>query len=140
MPPARWYTKTNVLSSPPGRLSSSTATLVDSALAGRVSAALSVVTELNFPLSATMNTASITHTPITNHGTHRPANRPAGASPDGAALTAITSLLHTSYIAHLMPDFLPSEPETTVNTALRPVGRTRCPAHAPAWWRRGPAR
>jgi hypothetical protein len=89
MPPARWYTKTNVLSSPPGRLSSSTATFVDSALAGRVSAALSVVTELNFPLSGTMTTASATHKPITNHGTHRPANRPDGAFPDGAALTAI---------------------------------------------------
>jgi hypothetical protein len=48
-----------------------------------------VVTELNFPLSGTMTTASITHKPITNHGTHRPANRPAGVSPDGAALTAI---------------------------------------------------
>src|SRR3954466_7042886 len=103
MPPARWYTKTNVLSSPPGRLSSSTATLVDSALAGRVSAALSVVTELNFPLSGTMTAASATHRPITNHGTHRPANRPAGASPGGAALTAITSLLHTGHIAYLMP-------------------------------------
>src|SRR3954462_12373823 len=99
MPPARWYTKTNVLSSPLGRLSSSTATLVDSALAGRVSAALSVVTELNFPLTGTMNTASATHKPITNHGTHRPANRPAGASPGGAALTAITSLLQTRWIA-----------------------------------------
>lgn len=73
---ARWYTKTNVCSSPPGRLSSSTATLVDSALAGRVSAALSVVTELNFPLSGTMNAASTIQKPITNHGTHRPANRP----------------------------------------------------------------
>jgi hypothetical protein len=60
-----------------------------------VSAALSVVTELNFPLSGTMTTASNTHKPITNHGTHRLANRPAGASPDGAALTAITCLLHT---------------------------------------------
>ena len=93
MPPARWYTKTNVLSSPPGRLSSSTATLVDSAPAGRVSTALSVVTELNFPLNGTMTAASATHRPITNHGTHRPANRPAGAPPGGAALTAITSLL-----------------------------------------------
>src|SRR3954447_13245333 len=102
MPPARWYTKTNVLSSPAGRLSSSTATLVDSALAGRVSGALSVVTELNFPLSGTMNAASTNHMPITSHGTHRPANRPAGASPDGAALTAITGLLHTGYIAYLM--------------------------------------
>ncbi|GLH96437.1 hypothetical protein Pa4123_17110 [Phytohabitans aurantiacus] len=68
---------------------------MDSALAGRVSAALSVVTELNFPLSGTMTAARATHNPITNHGTHRPANQPAGASPDGAALTAITSLLHT---------------------------------------------
>src|SRR4051794_11312320 len=140
MPPARWYTKTNVLLSPPGRLSSSTATLVDSALAGRVSTALSVVTELNFPLSGTMPAASTSHKPITNQGTHRPANRPAGASPDGAALTAITSLLHTGCIAYLDDCFLPSEPETTVNTVLRPVGRTMCPAHAPAWWRRGPAR
>src|SRR3954447_17172771 len=103
MPPARWYTKTNVLLSPPGRLSSSTATLVDSALAGRVSTALSVVTELNFPLSGTMAAASTSQKPITNHGTHRPANRPAGTFPDGAALTAITSLLHTGYIADLMP-------------------------------------
>jgi hypothetical protein len=103
MPSARWYTKTNVLSSPPGRLSSSAATLVDSALAGRVSTALSVVTELNFPLSGTMPAASTSHKPITNHGTHRPANRPAGASPDGAALTAITGLLHTGCIACLTP-------------------------------------
>jgi hypothetical protein len=36
-----------------------------------------------------MTAASATHNPITNHGTHRPANRPGGASPDGAALTAI---------------------------------------------------
>ncbi|GAA2457731.1 hypothetical protein GCM10010191_91860 [Actinomadura vinacea] len=113
---------------------------MDSALAGRVSTALSVVTELNFPLSGTMPAASTSHKPITNHGTHRPANRPAGASPDGAALTAITSLLHTGYIAYLDAYFIPSEPETTVNTVLRPVGRTMCPAHAPAWWRRGPAR
>jgi hypothetical protein len=63
--------------------------LVDPALAGRVSATLSVVTELNIPLSGTMTTASATHHPITNHGTHWPANRPAGASLDGAALTAI---------------------------------------------------
>src|SRR3954470_8301047 len=103
MPPARRYTKTNVLSSPPGRLSSSAATLVDSAPAGRVSTALSVVTEFNFPLSGTMPAASTSHKPITNQGTHRPANRPAGASPDGAALTAITSLLHAGYIAYLMP-------------------------------------
>ncbi len=114
MPWARWYTKTNVLSSPSGRLSSSTATLVDSAVAGRVSTALSVVTELSFPLSGTMPTASTSHKPITNHGTHRPANRPAGTSPDGAALTAITSLLHTGYIACRMAYFLMSEPETTV--------------------------
>ncbi|SEG96256.1 hypothetical protein SAMN05444920_109325 [Nonomuraea solani] len=72
MPPARWYTKTNVLSSPPGRLSSSTATLVDSAPAGRVSAAPSVVTELDIPLGGTMTTASTTYKPITNHGSHRP--------------------------------------------------------------------
>ncbi|GAB3980832.1 hypothetical protein GCM10027615_60180 [Plantactinospora veratri] len=76
---------------------------MDSALAGSVSTALSVVTELNLPLSGTMTAASATHNPITNHGTHRPANRPADASPDGAALTATTSLLHTSYIAYLMP-------------------------------------
>jgi hypothetical protein len=65
-----------------------------------VSATLSVVTELNFPLSGTMNTASATHKPITSHGTHRPANRPGGVSPDGAVLTAINSLLHTGYIAY----------------------------------------
>src|SRR3954470_23008908 len=132
MPPARWYTKTNVLLSPPGRLSSSTATLVDSALAGRVSAALSVVTELNFPLSGTMSTASATHRPITNHGTHRPANRPAGASSGGATLTAIR--LPPTYGLHRLPDadFVPSESETTVNAVLRPVGRTRCRAHAPS--------
>ncbi|GGO14184.1 hypothetical protein GCM10011576_24950 [Micromonospora parathelypteridis] len=59
---------------------------MDSALAGRVSTALSVVTELNFPLNGTMTAASATHNPITNHGTHRPAKRPGGA-----ALTAITS-------------------------------------------------
>ncbi|GAB3528240.1 hypothetical protein GCM10027575_67160 [Phytohabitans suffuscus] len=76
---------------------------MDSALAGRVSTALSVVTELNFPLSGTITVASATHNPITNHGTHRPANRPAGAFPDGAALTAINSLLHTGYIAYLVP-------------------------------------
>src|SRR3954453_19527710 len=140
MPPARWYTKTNVLLSPLGRLSSSTATLVDSALAGRVSTALSVVTELNFPLSGTMTAASATHKPIPNHGTHRPANRPAGASPDGAASTAITSLLHTGCIACLDAYFVPREPWTTVKAVLRPVGRTMCPAHAPVWWRRGPAR
>jgi hypothetical protein len=59
-----------------GRLSSSTATLVDSALAGRVSAALSVVTELNFPLSGTMNTASTTHKPSpTTAPTDRPTDR-----------------------------------------------------------------
>ncbi|MCP9980182.1 hypothetical protein [Actinomadura madurae] len=57
------------------------------------------MTELNFPLSGTMNAASTIQKPITNHGTHRPANRPAGASPDGAALTAITGLLHADYIA-----------------------------------------
>ncbi|GHB89359.1 hypothetical protein GCM10010306_100540 [Streptomyces umbrinus] len=61
-----------------------------------------MVTELNFPLSGTMNTASANHKPITNQGTHRPANRPAGASPDGAELTAINSLLHTGCIACLM--------------------------------------
>src|SRR3954465_12736755 len=135
MPPARWYTKTNSLSSPPGRLSSSTATLVDSALAGRVSAALSVVTELNFPLSGTKSTASATHRPITNHGTHRPANRPAGASSGGATLTAIH--LPPTYGLHRLPDadFVPSESETTVNAVLRPVGRIRCRAHAAAWWR-----
>src|SRR6187402_3752289 len=99
MPPARLYTKTNVLSSPPGRLSSSTATLVDSALAGRVSTALSVVTELNFPLNGTMTAASATHKPITNHGTHRPANRPAGT-----AFLAINSLLDTGYIPCQMPN------------------------------------
>jgi hypothetical protein len=60
-----------------------------------VSAALSVVTELSFPLSGTMTAASATHNPITNHGTHRPANRPGGASPGGAAFAAITSLLPT---------------------------------------------
>ncbi|GAA3194757.1 hypothetical protein GCM10010468_04650 [Actinocorallia longicatena] len=49
-----------------------------------------MVTELSFPLSGTMNAASTTHMPITNHGTHRPVNRPADA-----ALTAITSLLPT---------------------------------------------
>ncbi|GAA2384236.1 hypothetical protein GCM10010378_26220 [Streptomyces viridochromogenes] len=76
---------------------------MDSAPAGRVSAALSVVTELNFPLSGTMPTASTSHRPITNHGTHRPANRPAGTSPDGAASTAISGLLHRGYIAHLTP-------------------------------------
>ena len=45
------------------------ATLVDSALAGRASTALSLVTELNFPLKGTMTAASTTHKPITNHGT-----------------------------------------------------------------------
>ncbi|GGV66989.1 hypothetical protein GCM10010261_59420 [Streptomyces pilosus] len=76
---------------------------MDSAPAGRVSAALSVVTELNLPLSGTANAASTSHKPITNHGTHRPANRPAGVPPDGPALTAITSLLHTGYIGYLPP-------------------------------------
>src|SRR5688572_6959017 len=104
MPPERWYTKTNVLFSPPGRLSSSTATLVDSALAGRVSTALSVVTELNFPLNGTMTAASASHKPITSHGAHRPASRPGGASLGGAALTAINSLLHTRYIACPRPN------------------------------------
>ncbi len=50
-----------------------------------------------------MTTASTTHKPITDHGIQRPANRPAGAFPDGAALTAITGLLHTGYIACLTP-------------------------------------
>ncbi|GGX27954.1 hypothetical protein GCM10010297_56670 [Streptomyces malachitofuscus] len=103
---------------------------MDSAPAGRVSTALSVVTELSFPLSGTMPAASTSHRPITNHGTHRPANRPAGAPPDGAASTAITGLLHTSCIAHLDACFLTSEPEATVNALLRPVGRPMCPARA----------
>src|SRR3954469_11011344 len=133
MPPARWYTKTNVLSSPPGRLSSSTATLVDSALAGRVSAALSVVTELNFPLSGTMTAANATHRPITSHGTHRPANRPAGASPDRAAVPAITCLLHARCIAYLTPTSYRANLRRPLKPALRPVGRARRPAPAPAW-------
>ncbi len=66
-----------------------------------------VVTQL--PLSGTMTTASTTHKPITNHGTHWP----------------------PTYVLHRLSDayFVPSESETMVNTALRPVGRTRCPAH-----------
>ncbi|GAB7037706.1 MULTISPECIES: hypothetical protein [Catenuloplanes] len=35
-----------------------------------------MVTELNLPLNGTM-TADSTHNPITDQGTHRPANRPA---------------------------------------------------------------
>jgi hypothetical protein len=91
-----------VLSSPPVRRSSSIATLVDSALAGSMSTALSVVTELSFPLSGTMTTASTSHKPITSHGTHRPANRPGGASLGCAALTDIKSLL-TGCITCLRP-------------------------------------
>ncbi|GIJ71637.1 hypothetical protein Voc01_065540 [Virgisporangium ochraceum] len=52
-----------------------------------------MVTELNFALSGIMSADSATHKPITNHGTHRPAKRPGGVSPVGAALTSITSLL-----------------------------------------------
>ncbi|WP_285691971.1 hypothetical protein, partial [Actinoplanes sp. NBRC 103695] len=78
-----------------------------------------MVTELNFPLNGTITAASTTHKPITSHGTHRPANRPGGTSPDDTASTAINSLLHP------LPrspdaDFLPSEPETSVNTAAQP--------------------
>nr|WP_308129366.1 hypothetical protein [Actinoplanes polyasparticus] len=53
------------------------------------------MTEPNFPLNGTITTAKATHKPITNHGTHRPANRPVGASPGGAALSAISNLLHS---------------------------------------------
>jgi hypothetical protein len=45
-------------------------------------------------------------------------NRPGGAFPDGAASTAITSLLHTGCIAYLDAYFLPSEPETNVSLTL----------------------
>jgi hypothetical protein len=76
--------------------------LRNEALAGRVSTALSVVTELNFPLNGTMTAASACHKPITSHGTHRPANRPGGAFLGGAALTDINSLL-TGCIACLRP-------------------------------------
>nr|BFE72120.1 hypothetical protein GCM10020092_054210 [Actinoplanes digitatis] len=69
-----------------------------------MSTALSVVTELNFPLNGTMTAASATHKPITSHGTHRPASRPGGASLDGTALTAINSLLRSRYVAHLRPN------------------------------------
>jgi hypothetical protein len=44
-------------------------------------------------------------------------NRPGGAFPDGAALTAITSLLHTGYLAYLDAYLIPSEPETTVKSS-----------------------
>ncbi|BCB84551.1 hypothetical protein Psuf_018640 [Phytohabitans suffuscus] len=107
---------------------------MDSALAGRVSTALSVVTELNFPLSGTITVASATHNPITNHGTHRPANRPAGAFPDGAALTAINSLLHTGYIAYLVPASYRANLRRLLNGA-QAGWPTQGPAHAPARWR-----
>ncbi len=40
------------------------------------------------------------------------------AFPDGAASTAITSLLHTGCIAYPHAYFLPSEPETNVKERL----------------------
>ncbi|GHB89038.1 hypothetical protein GCM10010306_100170 [Streptomyces umbrinus] len=45
-------------------------------------------------------------------------NRPGCAFPDGAASTAITSLLHTGCIAFPHAYFLPSEPETNVKELL----------------------
>ncbi|GAB3854868.1 hypothetical protein GCM10029963_48580 [Micromonospora andamanensis] len=45
--------------------------------------------------------SSVVGNPITDQGTHRPANRPAGACPGGAALTVITSPLGTGYVACL---------------------------------------
>ncbi len=54
-----------------------------------------------------------------------------GASPDGAALTAITSLLHAGYLAYLTPTSgYRANLRRTLILPLRPVGRTRCPAHA----------
>jgi hypothetical protein len=48
-------------------------------------------------------------------------NRPGGAFPDGAALTAITSLLRTDYLAYLTPTFIPSESETTLKKATNTI-------------------
>ncbi|GAB3854884.1 hypothetical protein GCM10029963_48620 [Micromonospora andamanensis] len=63
--------------------------------------------------------------------------RRAGRRP---AFTDINAwLLRTDYIAYLTPTFLPSEPETTVKTTLRPVGRTRCQPRHQRESRRGPA-
>jgi hypothetical protein len=83
-----------------------------------------LVTELNFPLKGTMTAASTTHKPITNHGTHRPAKRLRGASTDGAVLTAIP--LPPTHGSHRSSDaeFVPSEPETIINAALRPIDRS----------------
>jgi hypothetical protein len=65
-----------------------------------------------------MITASVTHKPITTHGTHRPANRLGGASPDCAALTAIH--WPPTYVLHRLPDayFVPSESEKTVKMGV----------------------
>ncbi|GAA0275002.1 hypothetical protein GCM10009539_73450 [Cryptosporangium japonicum] len=60
-----------------------------------------------------MTTASATHKPITNHGTHGPT----GAFPVGAALTAI-DVPPTRGLHRLSDtDVVPSESETTVKTA-----------------------